>query len=67
MKVLICKSLHVVTYCLHEMSRYSSSIKIENRSVVALGWELSGSKYEGYFRGGENVVTLDCGDGYTTL
>lgn len=49
------------------MSRYSSSIKIENRSVVALGWELSGSKYEGYFRGGENVVTLDCGDGYTTL
>ena len=37
MKALICKSLHVVIYYLHGMSRYSSyNIKTENR--CSLGW-----------------------------
>ena len=61
---------------LYEMSRIGKSIEIESVLVVLLRpgevggrgiWEVSANRYRVSFEGVENVLKLDCGDGYTSL
>ena len=53
------------------MSRICKSIETENRLFVALGCGvgigLTANWHKKYFGGDENVLKLDCNQGYTTL
>ena len=54
---------------LREMSRLGKSMRIESRLVSAWGWNwvVTANEYNVPFRGDEDFLTLDCGDGCTAL
>ena len=54
-----------------EISRKVKTVKTERKSVVASGWEwvqgLTVDRHWGTLWGEGKVVTLDCGDGHTSV